>query len=125
MNQDGQSLLLVHVFANTRAQMIATKTHVLTPYCVRTPVLPRFTSLRNAHQIPTNTLSTFYLTSYCLHLPEGICGRLTVGLHQYRLSAIHCTRPVRHFSRAKRESDAHSLFDLHQRNPLLQSVTGF
>lgn len=36
MNQDGQSLLLVHVFANTRAQMIATKTRVLTtPYCVR------------------------------------------------------------------------------------------
>jgi len=32
--------------------------------------------------------------------------------------------PVRHFNRAERESDARSLFDLHQRNQLHQPIAG-
>ncbi|EHB2440788.1 hypothetical protein JYJ56_000846 [Salmonella enterica] len=36
-----------------------------------------------------------------------------------------CTSPVRHFNRAKRESDARSPFDLHQKTQLRQLLAGF
>lgn len=35
-----------------------------------------------------------------------LCCRVTVNLHQNPRSFAHCTRPVRHFRRAKRQSDA-------------------
>ncbi|MEY5777569.1 hypothetical protein WKX08_25305, partial [Salmonella enterica subsp. enterica serovar Corvallis] len=34
-----------------------------------------------------------------------LCCRVTVNLHQNLQSFAHCTRPVRHFRRAKRQSD--------------------
>lgn len=48
----------------------------------------------------------FYFAGCGLHLPSGICCRVTVNLHQNPRSFEHCTRPVRHFRCVKRQSDA-------------------
>lgn len=59
--------------------------------------------------IPPGTryhINAFYFTGCGLHLPQGICCRVTVKLHQNPRSFTHCTRPVRHFRRAERQSDA-------------------
>ncbi len=48
----------------------------------------------------------FYFVGCVLHLPSGICCRVTVNLHQNPRSFEHCTRPVRHFRCVKRQSDA-------------------
>ncbi|EEM3550212.1 hypothetical protein NX963_004399 [Salmonella enterica] len=69
--------------------------------------------------------SAFYLTGYGLHLPQGICCRVSVKLHQKRNVLSTAPEPVRHFNRGKRESDARSLFDLHQINQLRQLLAGF
>lgn len=48
----------------------------------------------------------FYFAGCGLHLPSGICCRVTVNLHQNPRSFEHCTRAVRHFRCVKRQSDA-------------------
>lgn len=55
--------------------------------------------------VPTAPAATSF-TGCGLHLPSGICCRVTVNLHQNPRSFEHCTRPVRHFRCVKRQSDA-------------------
>lgn len=55
--------------------------------------------------VPTAPAATSF-TGCGLHLPSGICCRVTVNLYQNPRSFEHCTRPVRHFRCVKRQSDA-------------------
>ncbi|MWN88727.1 hypothetical protein GQN24_27725, partial [Escherichia coli] len=68
---------------------------------------------------PDDTLSTFYLMGCGLHLLTR--DRKTAPETQ-RLNTAPV--PVRHFNRAKRESDARSPFDLHQKTQLRQLTAG-
>lgn len=65
-------------------------------YCAgNDPVIP----------VPAATSAPFTLrTAACI--AARLCCRVTVKLYQNPRSFAHCTRPVRHFRRAKRQSDA-------------------
>lgn len=54
---------------------------------------------------PTATSAPFTLRAAAC-IAARLCCRVTVKLHQNLRSFAHCTRPVRHFRRAERQSDA-------------------
>lgn len=88
---------------------------------------PAGLNLYRAGILPANlyllTTSAFTFTG-CGLQRQWLCCRVAVKLHQ-PVILKHCTRPVRHFNRAERESDAHSPFDLHQTTQLRQLMAGF
>ncbi|SQI72588.1 Uncharacterised protein [Salmonella enterica subsp. houtenae serovar Houten] len=57
------------------------------------------------HPLPAATSAPFTLRAAAC-IAARLCCRVAVNLHQNLRSFTHCTRPVRHFRHAKRQSDA-------------------
>lgn len=55
--------------------------------------------------IPAATSAPFILRAAAC-IAARLCCRATVNLHQNLRSFVHCTRPMRHFRHAERQSDA-------------------
>ncbi|EBB7906854.1 hypothetical protein A2G11_000976 [Salmonella enterica subsp. enterica serovar Stockholm] len=68
------------------------------PFNCTSPLVNVLSRRSNPAHLHLLTFSAFYLTGCGLHLPTGICCRVTVNLRQNR-NLKHCASPVRHFNR--------------------------
>lgn len=89
----------MNISANAGSQLTATevKFHTYPFNCTSllVNVLPRRSNPASLHLL---TISALYPADCDLHLPTGICCRVTVNLCQNR-NFKHCANPVRHFNR--------------------------